>query len=323
MGGGFGELLRRILARFDILQIDPMLPEFRQLAAPALEAAVENAASMTSEVMARSRELVAAGYHAQVLVEENTSFFFLLEGGKRIPLKRVGDDYSGAGRRYTSAALAARAEHLSPNALLRPVVQDSMLPTVAYIGGPAEIAYLGQSEAIYRILLGRMPVATPRTGFTILDERTAKRMEKYNLSLPDFFHGEDALREKIASRLTPPSLNLTLDEAGRNVEASLARVRRGFEDFDPTLVKALAVSERKIRHQFAKLKAKAGREMLRRDERANTDEGSLYGLAYPERHLQERLYSILPFLATHGLDLPERLHHAIELDCPDHRLMVV
>ena len=94
--------------------------------------------------------------------------------------------------------MAARAAELSPNALLRPVVQDAMLPTVAYIGGPAETAYLAQSAAIYEILLGRMPVAVPRTGFTILDSHSEKLLDRYGLSLPDFFHGEDALRERIA-----------------------------------------------------------------------------------------------------------------------------
>ena len=322
-GAGFSSLLRRILHKFDMLLVDPMLPEFRRLAAPALEMAVEHASSISAEVMARSKELAGAGYHAQVLVEPDTSFFFLLDGGKRIVLKRKGDDYIGAGRRYAAQELAARAEDLSPNALLRPVVQDSMFPTAAYIGGPAEIAYLAQSEPIYRILLGRMPVATPRTGFTIMDERAQKKMQKYGLSLTDFFHGEDALREKMAAKLTPPDVAATLDDADRNIEASLARVRRSTLEFDPTLEKALGVTERKIRYQIAKLKAKAGREKLRRDDRSQADEASLYGLLYPDRHLQERLYSILPLLASYGLDLPERIHGEIELDCPDHRLMVV
>ena len=63
--------------------------------------------------------------------------------------------------------------------------------------------------------------------------------------------------------------------------------------------------------------------MLRRDERAARDASSIYGLIYPERHLQERLYSFLPFLAKHGLDLTDQIYDAIQLDCPDHRLMVV
>ncbi|MFY9724531.1 MAG: bacillithiol biosynthesis BshC, partial [Bryobacteraceae bacterium] len=94
-------------------------------------------------------------------------------------------------------------------------------------------------------------------------------------------------------------------------------------EFDPTLEKALATSARKIRHQAAKIQAKTAREAMRRDERASRDAASLYGLIYPERHLQERLYSILPFVAKHGFELVDRLYESIELDSPDHRLLVV
>src|SRR5690349_1038056 len=163
MGKAFGELLRRLLERFDVLQVDPMQPEFRKLAAPLLRSAVDAAPELSAAVLERNRELAAAGYHAQVHVEEQTSFVFLLENGKRLALRRHGDEYVLNGRRFTSAELADRAESLSPNAILRPVAQDSMLPTVAYIGGPAEVAYLAQSAAIYQRLLGRMPVAIPRT----------------------------------------------------------------------------------------------------------------------------------------------------------------
>jgi bacillithiol biosynthesis cysteine-adding enzyme BshC len=323
MGGAFGALLRKLLARFGILFVDPMLPEFRQLAAPTLRAAVEAAPELTARVMERNRELTAAGYHAQVHVEEQTSFFFLLENGKRLTLRRNGREFAANGHRFSTDELAARAADLSPNALLRPVVQDGMLPTVAYIGGPAETAYLAQSEAIYRTILGRMPVAVPRAGFTILDERSVKQMERYGLSLPDFFQGEEALRERIAQRLTPPAVAATIRETTGTVESAIARLRRELEHFDPTLVKALSNSERKIRHQLSRIERKAGRETMRRDERASRAAGCLYGLIYPKRHLQERLYSILPFLAKHGFDLIEHLYATIELDCADHRLMVV
>jgi uncharacterized protein YllA (UPF0747 family) len=247
----------------------------------------------------------------------------LLEGGKRLTLRRNNGDFGLNGRRFSTAELAARAEELSPNALLRPVVQDSMLPTVAYIGGPAEVAYLAQSAAIYETLLGRMPVAVPRAGFTILDSRSDKLMDRYRLTLPDFFHGEDALRERIASRLIPAKLVEKLTESQRTVAKAVAGLRAELEGFDPTLAKALALSERKINHQVSRISGKVGRESLRRDAQAARDASSLYGLIYPHRHLQERLYSILPFLAKHGLDLVDNLHDAVQLDCPDHRLMVV
>src|SRR5512133_3738277 len=111
-----------------------------------------------------------------------------------------------------------RAATLSPNALLRPVVQDSMLPTAAYVGGPAELAYLAQSEVIYRRLLGRMPVAVPRSGFTLLDARSRKLMKRYRLCLPDFYYGEEAVRQRIAETLVPPALAGTLAETEAEIE---------------------------------------------------------------------------------------------------------
>jgi bacillithiol biosynthesis cysteine-adding enzyme BshC len=323
MGRAFGELLRRLLNRYDVLQVDPMRPAFRRLAAPLLKRAVEAAPELTAAVLARNKDLAAAGYHAQVHVEDQTSFVFLLENGKRFALRRHGDEYVLNGRRFSTQELADRADSLSPNAILRPVAQDSMLPTVAYIGGPAETAYFAQSAVIYDRLLGRMPVAMPRTGFTILDARTDKLMGRYGLSLRDLFHGPEPLRDRIAAQLVPANVRQTAASARETSEASLARLRADLTDFDPTLVRAVDRSLRKIRYQFDKIERKTGREALRRDERAARDAASIYGLVYPEKHLQERLYSFLPFLATHGFDLTERVYEEIQLDCPDHRLMVV
>jgi bacillithiol synthase len=323
MGQAFGDLLRGLLARFDILQVDPMLPAFRELAAPTMRAAVEAAPWLTEAVLARSKELVDAGYHAQVHIEPQTSLVFLLEGGKRLTLRRRGDEYSVNGRQFSSAELASHAASLSPNALLRPVVQDSMLPTVAMIGGPAEVAYLAQSAVIYRALLGRMPLAVPRTGFTVLDERSAKKLDRYCVTLQDCFGGEDSFRQRIAARLIPAELARALRDTVNTVETTVSRLTTELAAFDPTLARAAATSGRKIRHQLTKLQAKTGRETMRRSDRALRDASSLYGLLYPERHLQERLYSMLPFLAKHGLELIDQVYGAIEIECPDHRLIVV
>jgi bacillithiol biosynthesis cysteine-adding enzyme BshC len=323
MGGAFGELVRQLLGRLDIPQLDPMLPEFRALAAPALRATVEAHAELTARMLARNKELVAAGYHAQVHVEEQTSFVFLLENGKRLGLRRTGSEFGQNGRRFSTEELRDRAASLSPNALLRPVVQDSILPTVACIMGAAEAAYLAQSEVLYSAILGRMPVVVPRTGFTILDQHSEKLMTRYGLALPDFFAGEDALRERIASRLVPPAIHANLSETVRTVDHSIERLRSDLLKFDPTLARALDRSKRKIAYQISKIEAKAGREAMRRGDRAMGDAASLYGLIFPERHLQERLYSILPFLAKYGLDLVDQIYGAIELECPDHRMMVV
>jgi len=316
-------LLRKLLAGYEILQVDPMFPAFRELAAPAIRKALEHAPVLTARVMARNAELSAAGYHAQVHLEEHTSFVFLLENGKRLALHRQGSDYILNGRRFSTSELLERASSLSPNALLRPVVQDAMLPTVAYVGGPAELAYLAQSAVIYDEILGRQPVAVPRSGFTLLDARSDKLMDRYGLRLSDFYKGEEALREHIGSRLVPPALNASMRETAAAVDTAVDRLRRELAGFDPTLGLALDRSARKMRYQLEKMERKVGREALARETRAARDAASLYGLIYPDKHLQERLYSILPFLAKHGFSLIGHVYDHIQVDCPDHRVLVV
>jgi bacillithiol biosynthesis cysteine-adding enzyme BshC len=322
-GAAFGRLLRHLLPGYGLLHIDPMLPAIRELAAPSIRAALSHAPELTRDLLQRNQELIAAGYHAQVHVEDHTSLVFLLEGGRRIALKRKNGEYSANGQRYSTAELMDRAASLSPNALLRPVAQDSILPTAAYIGGPAELAYLAQSQVIYRRILGRMPVALPRSGFTLFDQRSDKLMRRYRLRLPDFFHGPEQLREQVAAELIPPSVARVMSDAKTSTAAALERLSSALAGFDPTLVAALESNRRKIHYQMSKIDRKIGREAMRRDERASRDASYLCNLIYPNKHLQERLYSIVPFLAKHGLDLVDRIYENIQLDCPDHRLLTV
>jgi len=322
-GAAFGALLKRVLPSYELLHVDPMLPAIRELAAPTVRAALEHAPELTAALLARNQQLIDAGYHAQVHVEDHTSLVFLLEGGRRIALKRKGSEYVTNGKRYSTEELIARASTLSPNALLRPVAQDTILPTVAYIGGPAELAYLAQSEVIYSRVLGRMPVAVPRSGFTLFDQRSAKLMERYRLHLTDFLAGEENLRERVACTLIPPPLGRVMDDAKTSTDKAIERLTTALAAFDPTLAAAMEKNRKKIDHQLSKMEHKIRREMLLRDDRASRDAAYLCGLIYPQKHLQERLYSIVPFLARHGVDLVDRIYENIQLDCPDHRLLTV
>ena len=322
LGEAFGALLRDLLRKFDILQIDPMSPAVRALAAPAIRKALKLAPELKRAVLARNRELADAGYHAQVHVDDQTSFFFLLDDGRRLALRKQDRDYVVPGRRFSPEELMDRADCISPNALLRPVVQDSILPTAAYVGGPAELAYLGQAEVIYREILGRMPVALHRAAFTVIDSRACKLMDRYGIAIADVFHGEDLLRERVARKLIPPALSSTLEQTHGTAASAIDGLAAALEAFDPTLVKAVEKSRKKIEYQLSRMQRKVGHEILTRDARAGRDSSFLSNLIYPHKHLQERLYSIVPLLAKHGFGLTDQLYENVILDCPDHRLLV-
>jgi bacillithiol synthase len=323
LGEAFSALLKRLLASYGLLYVDPMSRAVRELAAPIMRAALAEAPELAAALRARNAELQAAGYHAQVHLEDQTSLFFLLENGRRYTLRRSGRDYLQNGRRLTAEELTERAADLSPNALLRPVVQDSILPTLAYVGGPAELAYLAQSEVIYRAVLCRMPVALHRAGFTLLDARARKLMARYRLTLADVTRGDEFVRERIAAQLIPPLLAATLARTKETVEQAVAHLAQELAGFDASLAAALATSRRKIVYQIGKMERKIGRETMARDARVARDASFLSELVYPHRHLQERLYAILPFLAQHGLGLIDDLYECLNLGCPDHQLAAV
>jgi bacillithiol synthase len=328
-GGAFRALLERLLEGRGLLFVDPLDESVRRLAAPLLREAVRQDEKLHGALIERGKQLESAGYHAQVHVEAKTSLVFLLDNARRATLRRQNGAYASkekpsGERRYSASELMDRAEQLSPNALLRPVVQDYVLPTVAYVGGPAELAYMAQSQVLYSELLGRMPVMVSRGGFTLLDGRTGKLMERYALSLPDFFHGEDGIRDLVAQKLVPPALTQEFGRAGEAVSNSLEGLRDDLKAFDATLAASADKSLAKIRYQLSKLQRKTARESLKRNERASADARYMSGLIVPERHLQERYYSILPFAARYGVgDLMDRLYQHLRLECPDHQVLAL
>ena len=321
MGSAFRKLVERLLAPYGMLFLDPLAPEIRALAAPLLKDAAGMADRLTAALLDRNRELEEAGYHAQVHVEQKTSLFFLLQNGRRIALRRSGLDHVARDLKLSADDLRARAGELSPNALLRPVMQDYLMPTASYIGGPAELAYLAQSQVLYSALLGRMPQPRSRAGFTLLDPRSAKLMDRYRLDIPSFLEGEQALKEGMAKKLIPSSLAGEMENTSSRIGADLDRLAAQLKAFDPSLEKALARGGARIRYQLSKIQAKTAREAMRRDERASADASYLNGLIYPHKHLQERFYSILPFVARHGMELIDRIYEHIELDCSDHQVL--
>jgi bacillithiol biosynthesis cysteine-adding enzyme BshC len=331
-GSAFARLFARVFADWGVILLDAADPEFHQIAKPIYQKAIEHASELDDALLARGKALEAAGYHQQVKVTPSSTLLFTVRDGARVPVHRRVDGNGSSEfllekERISQAELlnrvASSPQDFSGNALLRPVIQDYLLPTLAYTGGSAEVAYFAQVAVVYDALLGRVTPIVPRFSATIVEAKPKTLLERYGLRLPDLFNGPEALREQMAARTLPKELQSAFDHAETSLEKSLAEIREGLARLDSTLVDSVTNAAAKMQHQLTQLRSKAARAELRQTEVLTRKADLLSNLLYPNKALQERELAGIYFVARYGPEFLRDAYEAIHPDCLDHQILTL
>jgi bacillithiol synthase len=329
-GSSFARLFASLFGDWGVILLDARDPELHAIAEPIFQAAVERAAEIDDAILVRGKELEAAGYHQQVKVTPSSTLLFTLHEGARLPVHRRNDDndHFVVGRDEVSLAnllgrIAASPRDFSANVLLRPVVQDYLLPTLAYAGGPAEVAYFAQGAVVYEKLLGRVTPVVPRFSATIVDSKLQSLLEKFQISFADILRGPETLREVLAMRLLPGELRSNFERALASLQSSMAAVRDSLSRVDKTLIDAADNAESKMRHQLESLQGRAARAELRQSEVLDRKTAFISNNLYPNKSLQEREIAGVYYLARHGMQLLRDVYESIRPDCLDHQVISV
>ncbi len=329
--GAFAQWLAAAFREQGLIVFDAAGRPAHALGARVLRAAITEADELERLLLERGRELEARGYHRQVLVKASASLLFLLEGDAenephtRLLLRRTPDGGWTAGRASYSTddllrILAAEPERLSPNALLRPVFQDAILPTAAYIGGPAEVAYFAQTGVLSRHILGRQTPVLPRLSATLIEQREARTMEHDGIDLAEVFRlPMEEMTQRVGARNLPPEGKQKLHAAGVALTAELDAVTAWLRELDPELGRPAEVAASKMRYQMNRLRRLAARCQLERHASMRKRVAALYASVYPGGHLQERGRCASAALARHGPALPATLVEAAGDPCPGHK----
>lgn len=303
-GSAFGKLIARLLAGRGIIYIDPLDARLHRVAAPVYRRALDEAEPLRDALIARSKELDRNGLHAQVKVTGEATVLFYNVEGRRQPLRsREGKFFAGEAL-YAHGEIAAAIENspldFTPSVLFRPIIQDSLLPTAAYIGGPAEVAYMAQAQVVYEKILGRMPAILPRASFTIVEPQIARFLGKFELKFDDILLGAQHVRSAMEKKLLPPELSQQFESGEEQLRALLKSYAAPIEKLDSTLLGTLSSAEEKMLHQFSKLKESVGRAQNFRTGIIDHKQRILLDALYPNRELQERSLCLLPFIAAYG-----------------------
>ena len=325
----FAVMMMSLLGRYGLIFLDPLDPELKRIAAPLYSEAARRAPEIATAVEQRSAELEGAGYHAQVLASANSFPLFLHdEQGARHAMVRVENGKYKAKsieKEYTAEELATMAqetpERFSPNVTLRAVVQDYLLPTIAYYGGAAEIAYFAQTAEVYRVLERPATPILPRSSLTMIERHTGRMLEKYDLTLADFFEGLEPVMKRVVEEHLSSDTAKLFAKAEQNVNEELDRLRHELESVDPTLASALDTGRKKINYQLDGLRTRFVRTQMNRDEAAHRQLQRAFDQLYPNKDLQERHINITSLLARHGTYVIEWIYNAINLGSNEHQIV--
>ena len=327
-GHAFAKFMARVFSPWGVILLDALDPEIHHLAAPLYTKSVVEAQDLNGRLLQRSHALVSAGYHAQVHVGPDSSLLFMAEEGNRLPLRLAdggnrfkldeGDSFSAEDARRRTEA---QPEDVTPNALFRPVVQDCLLPTVAYVAGPAEVAYHAQSSVLYPRFERPQPVIFPRASFTLVDPRTDRLLRKYNLKVDDVWQGGASLEQKIAATGFSEGWRERLDQSERDIKLVMDSLRHDIQLIDPTLLDSLKDARERTLHQFERLKGKVTRAAFAKSEILGRHEKALTSFLMPGGELQERGVSGVYFLGRAGYDLLGQLLAVIPLELARHQIL--
>jgi bacillithiol biosynthesis cysteine-adding enzyme BshC len=325
-GKSFAKFMTRLFGRWGVILMDPMDESVHRLSSGVYQQALEKAADLRAGVLESSHALVQRGYHAQVHVTEDSTLLFLARHGDRLALHERGGRFFIEGSEEIPfselrSLLSERPLDFSPNVLLRPLVQDSLLPTLAYVAGPSELAYLGQAQTLYQSLGRPQPVIFPRAAFTLIDSRIERLMEKYKLSLDDVWQGEEHLSHKVAATEFAEGWSERFDQSERELEQLMGNLRGDIEKLDPTLLDTLQHAKEKMKFQMERLRGKLTRAALGRSDLLVRHVQSVSRFLTPHKDLQERRVVGAYFLGRAGYGLLDRLLAQIQVRCSDHQTL--
>jgi bacillithiol biosynthesis cysteine-adding enzyme BshC len=326
MADAFARWLERALGPRGLIVYDASDVAAKPMAAPVFSRELSSAGETIRRASAAGEGLSSRGYHSQVQAAEGGVALFRMADARR-PLRQQNGGFAAGEETFTAAALveeaARRPQGFSPNVLLRPIVQDTVFPTVAYVAGPNELAYLGQLKGVYDHFGVPMPLMYPRCSATLLDSAAVRFLQKYHVAIESLQAQDEAVLNELLQSQIPASIEESFQAAGKAMDDNLARVASALATLDPTLEGAAKSTHGKMQHDLHTLHNKMIQAAKRRDETMRRQFLRTRALAFPGGHPQERAIGFVSFLNQYGPALIDRLFDELPLDLGSHWIVSI
>ena len=322
----FARWLESVLGAHGLVVFDSSDPKTKPLLASIFAREVASAGETAARAARAGETLNGRGHAPQVVPQADSVALFRVDGARR-PIRRQGDGFVVGDRSFAAEQLereAASSPHLfSPNVLLRPIVQDTLFPTICYVAGPSELAYLGQLREVYDHFGVPMPLIHPRATVTLVDSATVRFLTKYDVPFEDLQpQNETSLNRLLESQL-PPVVDAAMQEAGESITRAMNRVVDVLPAVDPTLAGAAKTTLGKFEHELRTLQGKIVQAAKKRDETLRRQFTRAKAQTFPQGHPQERVLAGIYFLNLYGPAMIERLLEDLPIDLGTHWVLTI
>jgi bacillithiol biosynthesis cysteine-adding enzyme BshC len=326
MADAFGRWLERVLGDRGLIVYDASDRAAKRVVGSVFARELSMPGETARLAAAAGSDLVARGYHSQVHANEDGLALFRLDGRRRAIRVQDGQFVVGD-ERYPLEALVRQAteqpDAFSPNVLLRPIVQDTLFPTVCYVAGPNELAYLGQLRRVYDHFGVPMPLMYPRASATLLDSAALRFLGRYHLPLEALQPQDESALNQLLEAQIPPLVEQSFASASRAIEVEMSRVIATVPSLDPTLEGAAQSTLGRMQHDLHTLHGKMIQAAKRRDETLRRQYIRTRALAFPNGHAQERTIGFVSFLNQYGPALVDRLEQELPIDLGHHWVVAI
>ena len=330
MADAFARWMDRLLGGRGLVVFESADPAAKPFVGPLFAAELEKPGGTASLALAAGEAMRARGHDPQVVPQADAVALFRLNGG-RTPIRARGDvfvigDEDGAESVARHALVEEARQHperFSPNVLLRPLTQDTLFPTVAYVSGPSELAYLGQLKDVYRRFGLPMPLIYPRASVTLLDSASTRFLLRYDFPLVELRPQDEAALNRLLESQLPASVEQALATTDAVVRERMAAVIDSVAQIDPTLSGAARTTLGRMEHDLRTLHNKIIHAAKKKDETLRRQFSRAQALAFPGGHPQERTLGLPFFLNRYGWALISRLEAELPLETGKHYILTL
>jgi bacillithiol biosynthesis cysteine-adding enzyme BshC len=329
-GAGLAEAfcawIERVLGPHGLVVFESADPAAKPLAAPVFARELESPGRTAGLAASAGAQLAARGHQPQVVPQPGSVSLFHLDGA-RLPIRRDGDRFLIGDAPVTLDALRQEARtdpaRFSPNVLLRPIVQDTLFPTICYVAGPSELAYLGQLRGVYEVFGVPMPLIYPRATATIIDGAAARFLNRHHMPLNELRSRDESALNRLLQAQLPPEIEQSLKDADDTLHAALQRVIEALPALDPTLAGAAKTTMGKMEHDLRSLQGKVIQAAKRRDETLRRQFTRAQAQIFPLGQPQERTLTLVFFLNRYGPALVDALLRELPLQMGRHWMLTL